>query len=282
VYPDNSIDFGEVKVGATSTIEAYRVTNLGGGVLSGTVTANSPFEIAAGSDFQLHEGEDQTVMISFKPALEGVIEGQAIFSSGTPTETRSLYGIGIIPSGSLTVQIQPSEAVGAGAKWKRVGTSIWLDSGYTESSIPIGEATVEFTEVAGWKKPLNQPVTINDGQTTILSGAEAKYSTSTNVEEIDSRGLPEHYDLSQNYPNPFNLGTRIEFSLPRPTFVEISILNIEGRCIRTLVSEYLSTGYKAVSWDGIDDAGREVASGVYFYRLVTEDFTDSKKMILLK
>jgi hypothetical protein len=195
-------------------------------------------------------------------------------------QTTNGNGTYIQQMGSLQVTLSPQGAIDAGAQWRRVGTSTWLNSDYTESGIPVGPYSVEFKDVLSWKKPPNQSVTINDGQTTILTGAEAKYSTSTDVEEIDSRGLPERYDLSQNYPNPFNLGTRIEFSLPRPTFVEISILNIEGRCIRTLVSE--STGYKAVSWDGIDDAGREVASGVYFYRLVTKDFTDSKKMILMK
>jgi|GEM_PF-3677672 len=105
----------------------------------------------------------------------------------------------------------------------------------------------------------------------------------TAVEESESSWqLPMRFALHQNYPNPFNPETRIEFSLPRTSFVTIEIFNILGQRVRTLVNERLSVGYKNVTWNGRDDNGLSVSSGIYFYRIVTDDFAESKKMILLK
>ena len=69
--------------------------------------------------------------------------------------------------GSLQVTISPPEAIDAGAQWRRVGTSTWLDSGITETEIPAGQYSVEFSNVAGWTKPGNRTLTVNDGQTAI-------------------------------------------------------------------------------------------------------------------
>jgi uncharacterized delta-60 repeat protein len=101
-------------------------------------------------------------------------------------------------------------------------------------------------------------------------------------EESGDREKPSEFDLSQNYPNPFNPFTKIEFTLARSGFVTLRIYDTLGRRVRTLVSEELSSGYKLVMWDGKNDAGDEVASGVYFYQLKVGDFSEPKKMLLLK
>lgn len=88
--------------------------------------------------------------------------------------------------------------------------------------------------------------------------------------------------LYQNQPNPFNLTTQIEFEIPGDSYVEIHIYNILGEQLRTLVSERLAAGRKVVTWDGTDDRGIPVASGVYFYRLSTDSYAEAKKMLLLK
>lgn len=96
------------------------------------------------------------------------------------------------------------------------------------------------------------------------------------------REKPSEFALSQNYPNPFNQSTKIEFSLAKSGFVSLNIYDILGRKVRTLVSERLSSGYKSVIWDGKNDDGNDVASGVYFYQLRVGDFSEPKKMVLLK
>jgi hypothetical protein len=108
-------------------------------------------------------------------------------------------------------------------------------------------------------------------------------SYGSEVREIsDGQTRPSDFVLLQNYPNPFNPATNIEFVLSKSGQVKIEIFNILGQRIRTLVDEHLKPGHKVVDWDGRDDSGEEVSSGIYFYRLQTEDFTDAKKMLLLK
>ncbi len=106
---------------------------------------------------------------------------------------------------------------------------------------------------------------------------------STDVkEEIGDGEKPSQFGLSQNYPNPFNPTTKIEFTLAKSGFVTLQIYDVLGRKVRTLVSEDLSSGYKSVLWDGKNDDGKDVASGVYFYQLKVGAFSEPKKMLLLK
>ncbi|MFH2036867.1 MAG: T9SS type A sorting domain-containing protein [Candidatus Zixiibacteriota bacterium] len=98
----------------------------------------------------------------------------------------------------------------------------------------------------------------------------------------DSIMLPTSFSLSQNHPNPFNPSTMIEYSLPTRSPVKISIYNILGQKVTTLVDETVSAGNHNVIWNGTDKNGQPVASGIYFYRIETDQFIDSKKMILLK
>ena len=93
---------------------------------------------------------------------------------------------------------------------------------------------------------------------------------------------PENYDLSQNYPNPFNPTTQIRYQLPAADKVRIEVFNISGQLIRTLVDAQLPAGYHEALWDGRNDHGLNVSSGVYYYRLVTRSFTSTRKMALLK
>lgn len=100
--------------------------------------------------------------------------------------------------------------------------------------------------------------------------------------ELEEDLQPLNYRLEQNYPNPFNPVTQIEYTLPRRSYVQISIYNILGRNVRTLVNREKSAGIHSVTWDGIDEVGNTVSSGVYFYKLIAGDFVSSKKMLLLK
>ncbi|MBU8920412.1 MAG: T9SS type A sorting domain-containing protein [Bacteroidales bacterium] len=94
--------------------------------------------------------------------------------------------------------------------------------------------------------------------------------------------IPEAYALHQNSPNPFNPITKITFDLPVQSMVSLSIYNVKGEIVRTLVNEQLPAGYKKVAWNGKDNNGSTMASGVYFYRIVTEGLVATKKMILLR
>lgn len=95
-------------------------------------------------------------------------------------------------------------------------------------------------------------------------------------------GIPKAYQLSQNYPNPFNPQTMIKYDLPEAGHVNITVYNILGQKVKALVDEYQEAGYRSANWDGKDETGKEVASGIYFYKIKAVGFEKTKKMVLLK
>ena len=100
------------------------------------------------------------------------------------------------------------------------------------------------------------------------------------VNEKDKTIVPT-YQLAA-YPNPFNPQTTISFTLPNETVASLDIFNIRGQKVRSLMNEFLSSGHHQVIWNGQDDNGRNLSSGVYFYRLNTEDFSQTKRVVLMK
>nr|MBC8415296.1 T9SS type A sorting domain-containing protein [Candidatus Cloacimonadota bacterium] len=88
--------------------------------------------------------------------------------------------------------------------------------------------------------------------------------------------------LHGNYPNPFNPETNISFSLPQEKDIDLTVYNLKGQKVRTLYTGITSSGEQSVVWNGKDDDGKHVGSGLYFYKLTTEDKVYSKKMLLLK
>ncbi|MCI0595657.1 MAG: T9SS type A sorting domain-containing protein [candidate division Zixibacteria bacterium] len=94
--------------------------------------------------------------------------------------------------------------------------------------------------------------------------------------------VPAAFDLGQNYPNPFNPTTTIQYALPEPANVELKIFNMLGQVVRTLVEEEKGAGYHQIVWDGKDEAGRTVSTGIYLYQIKAGDFVETKKMQLVK
>jgi parallel beta-helix repeat protein len=94
--------------------------------------------------------------------------------------------------------------------------------------------------------------------------------------------LPKTYRLFQNYPNPFNPETQIKYDLPVSGNVTLSVYNVLGQEVKALADGYQEAGHRSVIWDGKDDQGREVASGIYFYKITAENFQMTRKMVLLK
>jgi lysophospholipase L1-like esterase len=93
---------------------------------------------------------------------------------------------------------------------------------------------------------------------------------------------PKDFRLYQNYPNPFNPKTHIEYQLPKQTRISLKIYNIMGQEVRTLVDEVKEAGYHSVIWNGLDNNGTPITSGIYYYRMVTDSHVEVKKMVLLR
>ena len=111
----------------------------------------------------------------------------------------------------------------------------------------------------------------------------------TEIEEIEVNNKFSTFFLSHNFPNPFNAVTNIRFTVNgelknenRPPYTTLMIYNLRGQLVRTLVNEYLKPGIYTAVWDGRNNKGSEVASGIYFYRLKMDDYTKTRKMLLLK
>ena len=106
-----------------------------------------------------------------------------------------------------------------------------------------------------------------------------KYSESTVAAETIA---PMSVALSQNFPNPFNPQTTLSFSLPHQSHVRLSIYNIAGRLVRTLINEERAAGRYSAAWEGRDNTGGLVASGVYLYRMEAAEFVQTRRMVLLR
>ena len=116
----------------------------------------------------------------------------------------------------------------------------------------------------------------------ILFDGEALSNALFALEALELKLIPAEYALTQNYPNPFNPSTTISYDLADGSDVRLEIYNIMGQLVKTLVSEQQAAGRYRVVWNGQDTGTRQVASGVYFYRLQADGFQAVKKLMLLK
>lgn len=110
------------------------------------------------------------------------------------------------------------------------------------------------------------------------------YSTGVSVtSKLDSEiDRPNNFSLNQNYPNPFNPSTTIRYSISSPGNISIKVYDISGQIINVIDKEHNQPGEYEIIWDGTNSFGERVASGVYFYQLITDRNTEAKKMMLLK
>jgi len=126
---------------------------------------------------------------------------------------------------------------------------------------------------------------------TVFDGMTSETETKIDYIEVTETGIGNDFpffvtELHENHPNPFNPATTINFSLKEECNVSIKIYNIRGAVVRTLIEGVIKAAYHEIYWDGKNNAGKQVGSGLYFYKMVSEDsngkYTSTKKMILLK
>ena len=120
---------------------------------------------------------------------------------------------------------------------------------------------------------------VGTGESGVNMGA---FGVGCEALSTDKDVIPLKYLLHQNYPNPFNPVTTLRYDLPENALVNITIYDMMGRQISTLVSSLQSAGYKSIQWNGTNDAGQPVSAGVYLYKIQAGDYSQTKKMVLLK
>lgn len=141
-----------------------------------------------------------------------------------------------------------------------------------DAKIAAGEGTI-----------LTVPMVAHGSELSLAEVEAADYWGNPIRIDLDKAGLvPREFALYQNVPNPFNATTRIDFSVPDAGDVTLMVYNVLGQRVATVIDDYLEPGLHHVVWDARDDRGRELASGVYFYRIATLENQASRKMVLLK
>ncbi len=174
----------------------------------------------------------------------------------------------------------PVFAIGSGGEYYLSQTA----AGQAEQS-PCVDAGSTLVESSGFGYYTTRTDSVPDSGMVDM-GFHYGAKTCEFVKGIPESRVPRGFLLSQNYPNPFNSTTLIRYHLPaisgQQSAISLKIYNIQGRLVRTLVDGYQAPGYYSVSWDARDDLGKEISSGIYFYRLKAGDFVETKRMVLLK
>ena len=125
---------------------------------------------------------------------------------------------------------------------------------------------------------------------TVGSPADSAAATITTAQKNEisevstekANPAPNHFELFQNFPNPFNSNTFIKIELGSDSFVSLNVFDVRGQPVARLVNSFQPAGTYIVPWDGLDSKGDFLSSGVYYYRLIAEDFQDVKRLVLLR
>ncbi|UCE18574.1 MAG: T9SS type A sorting domain-containing protein [Gemmatimonadota bacterium] len=152
-------------------------------------------------------------------------------------------------------------------------------------SITGNEYTFQFTSeytVSGGVGCEFIPACVTTGT---IEGVRIGTTSIDNGYNSGTRLIPSSHDLAQNFPNPFNPNTDIRYQIANsgsPLQTKLAIYNVLGQEVAVLVNSVLAPGYYTVTWNGRDRSGREVVSGVYFYRLETGNYASTRRMVLMK
>ena len=267
-----------IRFTATDSLGAYTINNVKSGdyfVMALPFSDYAPAFYKAGQYGILRWRQADTVKIA--GSVTGIDIGVvAIHSGGLASITGKVRASGLAIAGANVFALNAQGAV--------VGYGLTDGSGdYLIDAVPPGPLTI-LADVEGYQSaqgnvnvsPLDYSIS-ND-----ITLAEIATSVST------PQQVPNSFGLAQNYPNPFNPSTKISFSLPVVSNVTLKVFNLLGQEIASLKNGAMNAGNHQIVWNGTDNAGKVVASGVYFYQLNAtpsnggESFSSMKKMLLLK
>jgi len=156
------------------------------------------------------------------------------------------------------------------------------DGNWGQASIPIDDIRGEYIDL----RMLSYEFVVLE-----VNGASCEFALddiywegggTVKVIHDNDRGFPMKYILKDNYPNPFNPTTTLHYDLPEDALVNITIYDMMGRQVKTLINQTKNAGYKSVIWDATNDYGKPVSAGIYLYQIQSNGFIQTRKMLLLK
>ena len=153
----------------------------------------------------------------------------------------------------------------------------------TDSSTAIStyEYAVFMTDLNLSLWNIDYVVEASDEEFTVISQAGEFILVNTSL-SIASEIIPEAFALHQNYPNPFNPITSLRYDLPQDGLVNVTVYDMMGRIVKTLVNSSQTAGYKSIQWNATNDRNEPVSAGLYLYTIQAGEFRQTKKMVLLK
>ncbi len=289
-------DFGNVAIGDESDIQEFTLSNSGEGILTIEAVFLSgddvdEFEIFDDNLYPVSLSANQSIVVAakFVPSSAGNQNAGIIVETNDEDHSIELsgYGLYLAPPENLTASI--IDDIDVQLEWEApqvvrtvrrsrelLGYNIYRDDNM------LNDETIEETSY------LDTDLAVGVYEyyvTAVYSSGESEPSNIVTVEIEDVNAdntLVYKTELVGNYPNPFNPETKIRYSLSNSQMVSIRLYDIRGRLIRTLVSEKKEPGFHKVEWNGKDDNGSMVASGIYLVSLLTEETHESHRVLLLK
>ncbi|MCB9516336.1 MAG: S8 family serine peptidase [Candidatus Latescibacteria bacterium] len=199
-------------------------------------------------------------------------DGTAVAGTISSSSDDDWFYLDVATAGNINISV----AIGSSADldWYLYNSSLTeVARGYTTSNPEAGS----YNAAAGhYYLRVDGYLGATSSYTLTVAGGLARYMPGT------PKTVPAVFALGQNHPNPFNPKTTIRFSLPDAGQARLFVFDVNGRQVATLIDEHLEAGEHTVDWNGRDDAGVRVSSGVYFYRLDAPDHTQTRKMLLLQ
>ncbi len=295
---DSEYDSVEIYLEENTTVVAYFTASSGpiqGSLVLNEINYNSSDDFDTGDWVEIYNSSDQDILIEgwkffdeeddhvfeFPSGLSiapndyiVICQDTTLFSSLNPSVTNYIgdTGFGLSGGGEL-IRLYNQE-------------NILIDSLSYDDSVPWplgpdgGGLTLELINSAldnslaqSWSEsldPLGTP------------GYENSVYAILGVNDQYIGSIPEEFSIHQNYPNPFNPMTQIKYEIPKEIFVSIVVYDLSGRLVKTLVKENQSAGYYSINWDATNIQGLKVSAGMYIYRIQSGNFSETKKMILLK
>lgn len=277
-----SIDNGDswVQIGLTNVWTLSFAINSSGHIWAGTNGGLNRSTNNGESWSEINVGLDNPVVWSIAINTNDHIfvgtSNSGVFRSENNGDSWIVINAGLTSTDVRTLAINTFGHIfaGTGAAYQSNGGAfLSTDNGNSWSEVSTGLTNTDIRAIA-----------FNSSGYTFVGTREGVFRSveaTVSVKEIYP-GMPSSFELNQNFPNPFNPATTIRYRLPKSTQVILKIYNLLGQEVRTLVNETQTTGYKSVIWDGKNNFGQSVSSGIYIYRLQTPEFVKAKKLLLLR
>lgn len=290
ITPD-SLDFGTVIIGSQYT-EIISISNQGTSIFEISnidITGNEYFILTNLPDFPvlLNVVDTLHIEVSYSPLSQGTHQAHISIVNSLNEDTYTVDITGnaeeqcFAPPSNLIATIEENNVF---LTWEQPYRVSELQ-GYNvyRNEILLNSTPVEDTDYSDFG--LENGSYIYYVKAVYTDGISDSVTVNVEIDYVsvdDSVLIPQVIALTGNYPNPFNPSTTIKLSLPDDENVRIEIFNSKGQKIKTLVNDRLKAGFHNIFWDGKDENNKVVCSGVYFYRMQTKNYSNTKRMLLIK